>query len=83
MNRVREFILDRLQREYSFKDGTDIDAINFVDEGYMDSLGLLQFIGETEDEFGIEFTDEELESGSFRIVGELIAMVEKKLEAAE
>ena len=83
MSRVREFILDRLQREYSFKDGTDIDQINFVDEGYMDSLGLLQFIGEMEDEFGIEFTDEELESGSFRIVGELIAMVEKKLEAAE
>ena len=82
MSRVREFILDRLQREYSFKDGTDIDQINFVDEGYMDSLGLLQFIGEMEDEFGIEFTDEELESGSFRIVGELIAMVEKKLEAA-
>ena len=83
MSRAREFILDRLQREYSFKDGTDIDQINFVDEGYMDSLGLLQFIGEMEDEFGIEFTDEELESGAFRIVGELIAMVEKKLEAAE
>ena len=83
MSRAREFILERLQREYSFKDGTDIDQINFVDEGYMDSLGLLQFIGEMEDEFGIEFTDEELESGSFRIVGELIAMVEKKLEAAE
>ena len=82
MSRAREFILDRLQREYSFKDGTDIDQINFIDEGYMDSLGLLQFIGEMEDEFGIEFTDEELESGSFRIVGELIAMVEKKLEAA-
>ena len=82
MSREREFILERLQREYSFKDGTDIDQINFVDEGYMDSLGLLQFIGEMEDEFGIEFTDEELESGSFRIVGELIAMVEKKLEAA-
>ena len=82
MSRAREFILDRLQREYSFKDGTDIDQINFVNEGYMDSLGLLQFIGEMEDEFGIEFTDEELESGSFRIVGELIAMVEKKLEAA-
>jgi len=83
VSKAREFILDRLQREYSFKDGTKIDEINFVDEGYMDSLGLLQFIGEMEDEFGIEFTDEELESGSFRIVGELIAMVEKKLEAAE
>ena len=80
MSRVREFIIEKLQREYSFKDGTDIDRINYVEEGYMDSLGLLQFIGEMEDEFGIEFTDEELESGSFRIVGELIAMVERKLE---
>lgn len=82
MSRAREFILEKLQREYSFKEGTDPDAVNYIEEGYMDSLGLLQFIGEMEDEFGIEFTDEELESGSFRIVGELIAMVEKKLEEA-
>ena len=82
MSRAREFILEKLQREYSFKEGMDPDAVNYIEEGYMDSLGLLQFIGEMEDEFGIEFTDEELESGSFRIVGELIAMVEKKLEEA-
>ncbi len=57
MSRAREFILEKLQREYSFKEGTDPDAVNYIEEGYMDSLGLLQFIGEMEDEFGIEFTD--------------------------
>ncbi len=81
MSKVREYVLDALQREYSFKEGADIDKINYVEEGYMDSLGLLRFIGELEDEFSIEFTDEELFSSSFRIVGELITMIEDKVGA--
>lgn len=79
MSKVREYVLDALQREYSFKEGVDIDKINYVEEGYMDSLGLLRFIGELEDEFSIEFTDEELFSSSFRVVGELISMIEEKV----
>lgn len=79
MSNVREYVLDALQREYSFKDGVDIDKINYVEEGYMDSLGLLRFIGELEDEFSIEFTDDELFSSSFRVVGELISMIEEKV----
>ena len=78
MSEVREYILDTLQREYSFKEGVDVDSINFIEEGYMDSLGLIQFIAELEDEFQIEFTDEEMNSSHFRVVGELIALVEKK-----
>ncbi|SEF72883.1 MULTISPECIES: acyl carrier protein [Lachnospira] len=79
MEQVREFILDRLQKEYSFKEGTDIEKINYVEEGYMDSLGLIQFIGELEDEFDIEFSDEEMMEDSFRVVGSLIDLVTKKV----
>lgn len=79
MSKVREYVLETLQREYDFKEGTDIDFINYVEQGYMDSLGLLRFIGELEDEFSVEFTDEELESNDFRIVGKLIAMIEAKV----
>ncbi len=78
MEDVREYVLEMLQREYSFKKGVDVDSINYVEEGYMDSIGLVQFIGELEDEFGIEFTDEELESESFQVVGSLISMIERK-----
>lgn len=78
MSEVREFVLDSLQREYTFKSGINVDQINFIEEGYMDSLGLLQFIAELEDEFGIEFTDEELNSSAFRTVGSLIGFIEKK-----
>lgn len=79
MAEVREFILDRLQKEYSFKEGTEIEKINYVEEGYMDSLGLIQFIGELEDEFDIEFSDEEMMDDSFRVVGSLIDLVTKKV----
>ena len=76
----REYILDELQREYSFKEGSNVDEIDFLEEGYMDSIGLLQFIVQLEDEFNIHFTDDELASKEFKTVGRLIAMVEKKME---
>lgn len=78
MSEVREYVLDALQREYTFKAGVDVDSINYIEEGYMDSLGLLQFIVELEDEFGITFTEEELASPEFRKVGSLIALIEEK-----
>jgi len=77
---IREYILEALQREYSFKDGVDVDTINYVDEGFMDSLALVQFVVELEDEFGIEFTEEEMESSEFKVVGLLIDLVERKAE---
>ena len=80
MAEVRKYVLDALQREYSFKQGVDVDSINYIREGYMDSLGLVQFIAELEGEFGIEFTEEELRAPSFCIVGTLIAMVEDKVK---
>lgn len=83
MSKVREYIMEILQREYSFKKDDNIDSIDYIGGGYMDSLGILRFIGQIEDEFSIEFSDEELKSESFRIVGELINMIEMKLEVSE
>lgn len=77
----REYILNELQKEYSFKEGIDVDSINFIAEGYMDSIGLLRFIVELEGEYGIQFTDDELTDPDFRIIGKLIDMVEKKIAA--
>jgi len=75
---VEDYILEALQREYSFKPGVDVYAIDFIKEGYMNSLAIVQFVVELEDEFGIEFTDDELASPDFKVVGKLIKLVEKK-----
>ena len=77
----REYILNEMQKEYSFKDGVDVNSVNYIAEGYMDSIGIVQFIVELEGEYGIRFTDEELSDPNFKVVGKLIEMVEKKIAA--
>ncbi|MGE5422985.1 MAG: acyl carrier protein [Ignavibacteriales bacterium] len=79
MGKVDEFILKYLQKKYTFPEDTDTYSLNYIEMGYIDSLGLVKFIVELEDEFDIEFDDEELESPSIKIVGELIKLVERKI----
>ncbi len=78
---VKDFIIDYIQREYTVPSDVDIINLNFVEEGYVDSLGLVQFIYTLEDEFGITFSDEELQSPDITVVGKLISIVETKMEA--
>lgn len=78
MENVKEFIVEYIEREYSIPDGTDPDTFNFMEEGYIDSMGLIQFIAVLEDEFGIEFSDEELSGEEIKIVGKLAKLIEDK-----
>ena len=77
---IEEFIVDYLQREYTISQDVDIKKLNFVDEAYIDSLGMIKFIVELEDNFDITFTDEEIVSDEFKVVGTLTELIEKKLE---
>lgn len=77
---VSEYILGALQKKYTIDKSIDLETLNYVENGYVDSLGIIQFVCEIEDEFGITFSDEEIASSSFQIVGELIKLIERKLE---
>lgn len=79
MENVKKFIIDYIQREYTIEDNVDIMSLNYVESGYIDSIGLIQFISTIEDEFGIEFSDDELENPELRVVGELIRIVSEKI----
>lgn len=80
MDKVEQFVTDYIQREYTVPKDIDIMSLNFVETGYMDSLGLVQFYAELEDEFGIEFSEEDMENSDIRIVGKLIALVKEKID---
>ena len=56
MDKIKAFILDYIQREYTIPEGTDINNFNYVTSGYVDSLGFIQFIAVLEDEFAIQFS---------------------------
>lgn len=83
MENVKEFVIDYIQREYTIPDGVDIINLNFVEEGYVDSIGLVQFIYTIEDEFGISFSDDDLQNPDIKVVGKLITFIEAKMEAGQ
>ena len=74
MDKIKAFILDYIQREHTIPEGTDINNFNYVTSGYVDSLGFIQL----EDEFAIQFTDEEVESEDIKVVGKLAEMIARK-----
>lgn len=78
-NKVKEYIVGYLQREYTIET-EDIMSLNFVETGYVDSIGMLSFILSIEDEFGVSFTDEEMADANLKITGKLIDIVSKKIE---
>ena len=82
MDNVKDFIVDYIQREYTIPDDTDILNLNYVEEGYIDSMGLIQFIAVIEDEFNISFTDDDLASEDVKVVGKMVNLVVSKMEDA-
>ena len=80
MENIKEFLLEYIEREYSLPEGADIDSFNYIEEGFIDSLGILGFIAEIEDNFGISFTDEELSGEEFKVIGTLANMIKRKME---
>lgn len=80
---IKQFILDYIQSEYTLPPDTDTDALNYVETGYVDSIGMIRFIAELEDAFGIAFSDEELTAPSFKTVGGLADRIKQKTEQAK
>ena len=76
---VKEFVTEYIQREYTVAEDMDIMTLNYIEAGYIDSMGLIQFIATLEDEFGIAFSDEDMQNPDIRIVGKLIQMITDKM----
>lgn len=83
MESVKAFILDYIEREYTIPDDIDILKLNYVESGYIDSIGMIQFIAVLEDEFNIIFSDDDLSNQDIKVVGKLIEIIVSKMEGKE
>ena len=79
MDNIRSFVLNKIQKKEKISETVDIDSLDYIKEGYVDSIGLIKFVVELETEFDIEITDEEISSNEFRVVGDLIKLIHKKI----
>jgi len=76
---IKQFILKQLEKKAPLPPEDAISAYRYLDRGHVDSIGLVKFIFELEDEFGIELSPEDTQSDEFRTIGGLITLVNRKI----
>lgn len=57
--------------------GPQAAALDYIEQGWLDSLGIVNLITFAEAEFGVTFSFEDMESPEFRTVAGLAGLVRK------
>ena len=79
-DKIRRFILNFVERDYQIPENVDFDSFDIFENGYIDSMGFVQFVAILEDEFDVEFTSEELLSDEFKTISGIEKIIRNKLE---
>ncbi|NWF49026.1 MAG: acyl carrier protein [Ignavibacteriaceae bacterium] len=82
IDKVEEFVLKHIQKKGKIPADIDIYSFNYIDTGYIDSMGIIKFIVMIESEFNISISEEDIESPDFRTIGGIIKIIKKKIEAS-
>jgi acyl carrier protein len=80
----RDFVLSHLSRERPIPGETEEAqlATDYLRAELLDSLGLIELIGELETQLGVEFTQDDFEDPRFKTVGGLIEIAEERSTSA-
>ncbi len=76
---VRPFILHYVQKKAKLPQGADLARFDYIDAGYVDSMGMIKFVMAIESEFQIVVEDEELGSSAFRTIDGIVGLIESKI----
>ena len=80
LDRVREFVIKAIEKKSRLPAGCDVDTFNYIDSGYVDSIAIIKFILELEDEFKIDIPTDAVESAEFRTIGGLVRIIESRIK---
>ncbi len=84
MNEIETWIADYLRREGKAGDA-DLEALadaNFVEQGLMDSLGIVMLVVDIEVEFGTRIASEQMQDPRFATIRGLAEIVSEARAAA-
>jgi acyl carrier protein len=72
---VKQFVIQLIEKKANLPQNVDIDEFNYIDTGYVDSLGIIKFVVDIESHFDIEVNDADIESRDFRTVGGIVSII--------
>lgn len=76
---ITQFVIGLIEKKGKLPQNEDILAFNYIDSGYVDSIGIIKFVVEIEAKYEIEITEADIESNEFRTIGGLIYIINKKI----
>lgn len=82
-NNIVSFLVAQLQRRGPLPFATEAEILGYryLDCGHVDSFGIVVFVTEIEERFGVVLGPEELQSEEFRTVGGVARLIERLLES--
>lgn len=75
---IRQFIVKYISKKGKLPVGVNLDEFNYIDTGYIDSMGILKFVVALEQEFDISISDDDIMLPEFKTIGCLVKLIEKK-----
>jgi len=77
--KIKHFVITALEKKSKLPTDCDLDAFNYIDSGYVDSMAIMKFIVSIEAEFDIEITESDMELPAFKTIGGLVAIINNKV----
>lgn len=79
---IKELIKKFLNERFLFNQAAEIDEdASLIENGLVDSLGVLEIVGFIEEQFQLEVQDEDLTSDNLDSVNKIVRFVERKMGA--
>ena len=76
---VIEFFTNNSEGLLSLDDEEKLLNCNYLDEGVIDSFGIVVMITELEEKLNVKFTAKDMQSYEFQSIGGLISLLEEKI----
>lgn len=76
---IIKFIIRQIEKKGKLPKDIDLDTFNYIESGYVDSMGLISFVAKIEIKFDIELTEDDLLLDSFRTLGGLANIISDKI----
>jgi len=79
---VEKIVIDYLKSKGTFPAHSENDCsqLNYLDDGVIDSMQLVEMIVFLEDELKFKFSSEDLQSNEFRTIGGLINLINHNIQ---
>ncbi len=79
MNEITQYLVEQLRQRNGALPEQGLGELDYIEHGYIDSMGIIKFVLDIEQAYGIEVSEDDLQSDAFRTINGLAALIAGKL----